>query len=231
MKLWPLLRLPMLAIACASVFLVLTQALLRSSTQATPFPFPVDLPLQDWRLIASNSLTHSVTQPPMPVNGWRYQYQQPKSSLRVDLQYLIKTDGNVKEYIHNLSSLNQAKVPTKEFWQQVNQLQQGNYRQGIGSFIIYSVGQTAYLSSCIPPRGETIVNPEQFIRNSDRYDLQFNRLIPWLVGQQDLRDNRCLWAQLSMPLRNDLPTQVFKQLETNWIALLMTDLRKHFPPS
>ncbi|MEA5581253.1 hypothetical protein VB620_07860 [Nodularia harveyana UHCC-0300] len=55
------------------------------------------------------------------------------------------------------------------------------------------------------------------MQNRYQYDLTSYRILPWLFGQDVLRDDRCLWTQLSMPL-NGLPaTDVYPILESVWL--------------
>ena len=49
------------------------------------------------------------------------------------------------------------------------------------------------------------------------YDTRISNVIPWLLGQAEFRDKRCLWAHLSMPLEQSIPVQdTYSNLETVW---------------
>jgi cyanosortase A-associated protein len=56
---------------------------------------------------------------------------------------------------------------------------------------------------------------QQFLKNQVTYDLQIGRLMPWLLGEETLRDRRCLWAHLSTPLNGtnpEFPTNFWNKL-------------------
>jgi len=74
------------------------------------------------------------------------------------------------------------------------------------------------LRSCINPRGPGVITYEQFIQNRYTYDWQPSRLLPVLLGQEPLRDHRCLWTYLSLPLENLSEQQAYSILEEVWLS-------------
>jgi len=71
----------------------------------------------------------------------------------------------------------------------------------------------AYLNACINSRGGSTFTKEQFNYNRIHRDTQFNRLLAWLLIQQPLRDKRCLWTHLSIPLNRSSPESAYVILE------------------
>jgi cyanosortase A-associated protein len=80
------------------------------------------------------------------------------------------------------------------------------------------LSKRAYLDACINSRGGSTFTEEQFRANRIQYDVQFNRLLPWLLGQQELRDQRCLWTHLSIPLNQSSPESSYHILENAWFS-------------
>ncbi len=109
------------------------------------------------------------------------------------MRYMVKTHGNVKSFIEKYYSLPLSSgQPTLVLRQQAN----------TGFYNLFTYQQRAYLSTCINSRGGSTVTAPQFRRNRLIYDMRLGRLFPWLVGQGTIRDRRCLWAHLSVPLKN-----------------------------
>lgn len=82
---------------------------------------------------------------------------------------------------------------------------------------MYTYKQQAYLDACINPQGGSTFTSDLFDANRIRYDLQFARLLPWLLGHQELRDKRCLWTHLSIPLDRS-SSDAYVSLEQAWFS-------------
>jgi cyanosortase A-associated protein len=78
--------------------------------------------------------------------------------------------------------------------------------------------ERVYLRACINPRGPSAITYAQFIHNRYTYDLQFARLLPVLLGQESLRDHRCLWTHLSIPVKNASFEADYQVLEKVWLS-------------
>ena len=48
--------------------------------------------------------------------------------------------------------------------------------------------------------GVALSRPSQFIHNRYTNDFTLSRVLPWVLGKEVLKDDRCVWAQLSTPL-------------------------------
>jgi cyanosortase A-associated protein len=96
-------------------------------------------------------------------------------------------------------------------------------RSDVGEYSLFVHKDKAYLSTCINPQGITTVTGDKFHANSNPNPLKglpVNRLLPWILGQQTLRDSRCIWTALSMPIDRTAPDGTMKKLETigvTWI--------------
>lgn len=199
-------RIPLLAVTLSSALLVLAKVTLYSAASHYPvssFTFVRAVPLSGWQLLSSAPLT---TQKEHPENfsGRRYQYMHASVPLTIEMRYLNNTSGEVKDLVENYTFIPaSAKL---------------RYQTGIGFYSVFTYQRKAYLSSCINPRGGSTVTQKQFNQNHRTYDIQVNRLLPWLLGQEKLKDKRCLWTHLSAPLTTGNSSETYQLLETAWFA-------------
>lgn len=219
------LRILLLAVIFGSVFFFLGRTILVSTAgkvKVIPFDFPTNIPLTEWQLKNSRPLTPLVVESPSYLSGRQYQYIQNDLTLDIEMRYLVNTKGDVKSFVQDYSSIPLS--PGQSLLRQ---------RSGIGFYNLFTYQQRAYLSSCINSGGGSTVTASQFIRNRYMYDTIYDmgfkeRLIPWLQGRRGIRDMRCLWAQLSIPLSNSSPEGDYQTLEKVWFAWYQWWL-PHFP--
>ncbi|WP_234300951.1 cyanoexosortase A system-associated protein [Sphaerospermopsis aphanizomenoides] len=138
-------------------------------------------------------------------SGHDYSYLQNGQKLSVQMRYVVNTRGQPNPFMNLLS---QDLIKDSE-----NNIR---YLKGVGYYALYSDDKQAYLTACINPRGGSTVNSSQFMSNRYKYDLTLNRLLPWILGQDVLRDDRCVWTQLSVPLNGMVATQSYTVLESFW---------------
>jgi len=205
---WKQARIPFLVVIFGSVFFVLGKSILipsvtKYSTTAL-FVFPAKVPLVGWQPLASRPLPESNSELLQAIAQKHYQYVRDGRILDIEMRYFTSTDGDVRSFIRSYTSL----VPSLTVRQQ----------EKIGFYGILVDRERAYLSACINPRGGSTVTDRQFKQNRYLYDVQFNRLLPWLLGQASLRDNRCLWAHLSVSLEKNSPETAYQLLENVWFS-------------
>lgn len=184
-----------------------TLAPVTSNRTASSFIFPIAVPLPQWQLSSSRTLADSITKGPKSLSGKHYQYIQKDLTLDIEMRYMVKTHGNVKSFIEKYYSLPLSSGQLRMVLRQ---------HEGIGSHHLFTYQQRAYLSTCINSSGGSTVSASQFNRNRLVYDLRLSRLFPWLLGQGFVRDRRCLWTHLSIPLKNSSPEEEYRILETVW---------------
>ncbi len=207
--LWQQVRIPFLIVAFSSLMLALGKSIVNPPASAPPaFTFPSVIPLPGWQPLPSSPLPTNPQSQQQPVEGRHYRYIQNSSSLEIEMRYLVNTDGDVKTLIQNYTS-----IPLTS----LNLSSELRQQQGVGSYLLLTDQQRAYLSACINPHGESTVTREQFVQNRNTNDLQPTRLLSWLLGRADLRDWRCLWAHLSIPLSKALP-ESYRALEAAWVS-------------
>jgi cyanosortase A-associated protein len=208
------LRIPLLAATFAGVLFVLGKSMFAPSASnrgVSAFVFPPQMPLQQWQPLPSRPIAPQeapIGQERSP-SGRHYQYIQNGLPLDIEMRYIVDTDGDIKRYVRSFTSMK----PSGKFVSTVHQ------RQEVGFYSLFVKERKAYLSACINPRGGTTVTNVQFMQNRKTYDLQLNRLLPWLLGQEVLTDTRCLWALLSVPVKEASPEKAYTTLETAWFSV------------
>lgn len=233
MNRWKQLRTPLLILTFANILFVFGRLILDPNIgkrTVTPFVFPPVVSLPQWQLVASNPLKNqTVEQPPfgkLIFPGRQYRYIQndlpassgastarrslaPLASLDIKMRYLVETDGDVKQFIKDNTAIRFL------FDQPLLVVRQ---QEGLGFYGLFVYEKRAYLDACINSRGGSTFTKEQFSDNRIKYDVQFNRLLPWLLGQQALHDKRCLWTHLSIPLNQSSPESAYLMLEKAWFS-------------
>ncbi|MFQ4146227.1 cyanoexosortase A system-associated protein [Chlorogloeopsis sp. ULAP02] len=139
------------------------------------------------------------------LSGKDYSYLKNTQQLKLQMRYVVNTRGEPNPFLEMLSE-NLIK----------NSHQQFKYIKGVGFYTLYHDSKQAYLTACINPRGGSTVTSVQFMQNRYKYDLVWNRILPWVLGKEVLRDDRCIWAQLSLPLNGVSASNIYLVLEAVW---------------
>ncbi len=198
-------RISILAVTLSSALLVLAKVIFYPATSnytVSSFTFPSAVPLTGWQVLPSAPLATQKEHPEY-LSGIRYQYTRAEMPLTIEMRYLNNTSGEVKDLLKSYTSISSSLKL--------------RHQEEIGFYGLFTHQKKAYLSSCINPRGSSTVTQRQFNQNRHAYDLQINRLLPWLLGQQKLEDKRCLWTLSSIPLKNS-SEEAYQILETAWFA-------------
>lgn len=174
--------------------------------KASPYVFPEQVLLNQFSFVGRQAVeTKSLSEYWADLKGYEYSYQKEKQAFKVKVHYLPAADGDLALYLSSYG-INQQKVKAKPTQQQGQ----------TGFYHLFEHERTAYLSSCINPKGSSTVTREQFFANRNAYDLKPDRLIPIILGVEDLRDARCLWVTISTPIENQSIQEVHQQLESVW---------------
>lgn len=217
MSSWKQLRMPLLVLTCANVLFVLVRTILDPTIgkhTVTPFVFPSVVTLPQWQLVASHPLKAQTIERPPPLSKFilparQYRYIQNDLRLDIEMRYKVETDGDVKQFIKDNTAirflLDQPLLIVRQ-------------QEGLGFYGLFVYQKRAYLDACINSQGGSTFTREQFSYNRIHYDVQFNRLLPWLLGQEALRDKRCLWTHLSIPLNQSSPESAYLILERAWFS-------------
>ncbi len=206
---WQTIRIGILAATCGSLVLVLGKIILLPSSgqpKLTAYEFPSQVPLSEWQQIESQPLPPA--QDAEILASRTYLYSQNNLNLDVEMRYLLTKHGDVKMLMqkHKRIERNPGKLKIRN-------------QKGIGEYGIWETPDRTYLSACINPGGGSSVTSETFRKNRNTHDLSISRLLPWLLGQTELRDWRCLWAVISLPVdATKSPEDVYPILETAWVS-------------
>jgi cyanosortase A-associated protein len=221
-----------LLLLCGGAIGVLGNAIVNNPTKSslrapTAFEFPQTVPLPELQLLDSKQLTPHTFKNKMVANGRQYRYQsnlQPNTPIEIEVRYI--TDGvAIKPTVDGLLPI-LTKVPAAAITPATMKQQ-----PKLGYYSLFVEQEKAYFSTCINPQGITTVTGDQFHTNSNPNPLSgipVERFLPWLLGQQTLRDSRCVWTVLSTPIDRASPDATMKTLETigvNWIRWWQL----HFP--
>lgn len=197
------LRVPFLMLACGGVVFVFAKLLLAPPTVKSyaprPYTFPESVPLPNWTQQGSEPLDLPDSKSSV-LAAHHYQYRQNEVTLQIKMRYL-RGNGEVKGYLDNHTN-----IPTDPT---IRKTEAGYYG-------VLTHDGTAYLSTCIAPRGRSSFTAKQFQRNALLYDPRPSRVLKWWLGQQRLIDQRCLWAHLSTPVENGSAEAAYDVLEAAW---------------
>jgi cyanosortase A-associated protein len=169
----------------------------------TQFEIPKGLALPNWTL-KSSQILYAAQQTFQ--SGRQYQYRQGKDTIDIEIRHLVNTEGSIKDYLKVYKSVD---------------LHSPDIRQNNGFYGIFTHQNRTYLSACVNPRGESTFSGTQFARNRNLQDIRLDRILPWLLGSESLRDDRCLWVELSVANGDR------ELLENVWFQLYPT-LRNRF---
>jgi cyanoexosortase A len=185
-----------------------------STKLATASILPDKLSLHSWEQVKVTTINNQ-QKPETEINprskvvhsGKDYSYLKNNQQLQIQMRYVVNTRGDSNPF---LKKLNENLV--KDSYKNVK------YIKGVGYYSLYSDAKQAYLTACINPHGGSTVNSNQFLQNRYTYDLTWSRILPWILGKEVLRDNRCIWAQLSVGLNGVADSEVYPILESSWTA-------------
>ncbi|TVQ56007.1 MAG: cyanoexosortase A system-associated protein [Spirulina sp. DLM2.Bin59] len=175
------------------------------------YEFPEDLNLRGWKLEGSEAL-EPVEKPEYEGSSYRagrhYRFRQGDTPLDIEIRYVTETLGGVdlftREHERFTAEVHEEAINARIRSSAVT-----------GHFAEISHGGYAYITACINPRGFSSATPEQYERNQELYDMVIERAIPWLLGRERWRDDRCLWTLMYTPLGDD-PQVAHSLLETAW---------------
>jgi cyanosortase A-associated protein len=190
MQIWKPLRLVILVGTFGT--LIAWLGFLNSRPKSSQSPEQIGLPdpvnfAPQWQLVTSEkALTN------LPATGRRYQFTDSQSIVQaevilIDQRTPIEGAKILKELLG---------IPPEALAQHSFQ----RFNAQTGYFLEFTDHDRAYLSACINPTGAATFTSSQHIHNRNLQDLHPRRIVTWVLGLNDLRDWRCLWVNLSVPL-------------------------------
>ena len=215
--------LALLTLAMASAFI---HAIQPSSTRTnrSDYDFPEEVPLPGWLPIPQGVGTApesslvgvddgAILPTGTEVAAARYVYLSNSSDrdgsdrssieLTIEMRYFTDSNGDAKSYIHQVSGDVQSAL---------------QYRDGVGSYGVYSDGDRAYATGCINPTGGSTVLSDDYRSNRYRHDFRISRIWNWALGRSSIQDRRCLWTHLSISHYGfPSPEATAESLEATWL--------------
>lgn len=213
---WQQLRSFSLVITFCGVISVLGKSILdpdplvKPTAIPAPFVFPAEVPLTGWQPLASRPLVNKFAKNQKLLSGRLYQYKQNKIPIDIETLYTVETSGNVMGFIRNYTSIPLSAIQISS--------RSDRYQEAVGYYLLFVYQKRAYLTSCINPHGESTITLPQFQHNRYTYDIQFSRLLNWLINQENIRDLRCVWVHSSIPLNTNSPKDAYTILENAWFS-------------
>lgn len=193
--------------AIATAFTLVTSILRPEAKlpQIEDYTFPESVTLSQWKQSFSKPVNPHLVRSPAYISGdfiagKHYRYRQDEKFLDIEMRYFANTNGDLKSFITS---------QTGELSSVLKDSEKGFYS-------LYIHKDKAYLSACINPHGGSTVTSDRFHRNLMIHDTRLGQIVPWLLGQAEFRDKRCLWAHLSTPLDRDSVDEIYLTLETVW---------------
>jgi cyanosortase A-associated protein len=187
---------------------------------SSSFTFPSVVALPDWQSLESTSINRNAlgtSQAPTFFTGIKYRFAKDNLGLDVDMNYIAGGLGDTREY-------------TKIYQGFLHEATSPIHKHTVGYYYQYTYQGRAYLSTCINPHGSSTVNPQQF-QKARFADPDWPRhVLPVLLGQESFWDDRCLWTQLSIPLKNLSTEQAYQALESAFFPWFQR-WSKNFPDS
>lgn len=216
MKNWQQHRQTLIAFSFVGIFFTLCRFSLDPTAGKRPvtaFAFPKVVPLPGWQLLeSSRSVIKRKAEPSNPYEAvlasQKYLYRQNNQQMEIEMRYVVGTLGNIQGYLGDYTPIQL----------QNTQLLQLRQQPGVGFHKLFVYQGRSHLNACINPRGDSTINTAQFLANRQTKDLQLQRLMPWLLGKESLRDRRCLWVHLSVPLSQVSAETTYPVLEKAWLS-------------
>lgn len=203
----------LLACLSVTVFIILGRSLIDPNWgKSKSVSFPEDIALPQWSQLKSTpiSLEYSVYNRQEKVLGRQYTYirnsQAPQVPLTVEIFYWSSPSGQMEDFFMYYSH-KKAKFTVIDM----------DVRQKSQSFYgLYRDRNTAYLSSCINPLGNSTVTNAQFLANRNNYDLKSSRWVGVALGLKRLRNWRCLWVNIAVSSNINDTNKSYKTLNDAW---------------
>jgi cyanosortase A-associated protein len=202
-------RVPLLALTLSGVLFVLGNVVLfptKDKKTVTSFMFPKEVPLPQWQFTANRPLPKPTKKIYRLIAQQHYQYikNDKTNNLVLDIEMRYLMDGDVVQLLRDFTFISSSAVVRQ--------------REGVGYYGLGVEKQRAYLSACINSQGGSTFTNEQFHQNQYIHAIQPQRLLSWVLGHKRLQDKRCLWAHLSVPLKNSSPEVAYQVLENAWFS-------------
>lgn len=216
-QLWHHLRIPCLAVVLSGTVAALGMGM-KTPLQPRPtyaaYTFPDTVPLPGWQLQRSYTLSNPEDEKPL-LASQGYQYTFDGTTLTVETRYLTATKGDVTQFIRWYTDLPEN-LKTKV-----------HHQDNSGAYVLLTDQDALYLSACINPQGPSTATGQQYLQSKLLSATNFRQVWGWLIGQDTIFDQRCLWSHLSLsvqPSSNlEEPQQTLEEAWRSWYSWWMNN--------
>lgn len=208
MNRWESWRFSLLVTMAFSILFVLLKSFESSNLEeqkVAQFVFPETISLREWQQEASPAKDSQIAVFPEEVSRKDYYYIQNNLLLNIQMRYLAHSNGDVQRLVKEY-----AKLDSRQLAPIIR------HQAGIGFYGLFVHQEQAALSACINPQGGSTFSAKQFLQNQIRLDILKSRFPAWLLAGEKLRDRRCLWVKLAVPLKESSPQDTYATLERAW---------------
>ncbi|MFM1842610.1 MAG: hypothetical protein RLZZ490_1346 [Cyanobacteriota bacterium] len=173
---------------------------------AKTVPYPQDVPLPGWQLQSSQAQKSSHH---LIDDGHLYTYAKNKEILTAQAHLEVNKSGAVNHYlVLNDIPINPNNLEIKSDPER-------------GTYGIVKQQDKTYLSACLNAAGKSTFEQGELTKNRYQYGMSPLGIAGWVLGLNDLTDNRCLLTIMAIPVAtpNELTHHNnVKQLEAAWVA-------------
>lgn len=225
LKPWENVRNVWLATALVSSSLVLLKLVVTPVQKPSPptYTFPASVPLSRWQFVQATpiglqklytpSLATSVDD--LTIAGQSYRYRRNAQPIDIEMRY-FRDYSSVSDIL-------------KESTIQHDSIDFTSARSTVGAHAIYQRSNRLFITACIPATPETTITDGELRGAQNRPGVMLHRSIPWFLGQKPLRDLRCLWTRISMPINATSPATTEQELAQAWIEWVQW-WQNNYPP-
>ena len=224
MKTWEKVRNLWLFAALVSSSLVLLKVGITPMQKPTPrtYTFPASVPLGRWQFVQAlpiglqkrytPSLATSLDD--LSIAGQSYRYLRKGQPLVIEMRYL-------SDYSSVADILRETTI-------RLNGTNFSTARSQVGVHAVYQHDDRLFVTACIPPTRETTVTDGELRGAQNHPDVLLRRVFPWFLGQAPLRDLRCLWTRISLPIDAASPSTTAEEINQVWIEWVQW-WQNHYP--
>lgn len=186
---WKTIHTSILLLAFLAMVSTLIKGIIKPSASQSiisEVKLPETIKLDSWKQVETVSLETNH-------QGKKYEYQKNNQSLVINAYFIPSSEGNVSRFLQTYQDIPPATVQLETI-----------YREEIGFYGFFVYDQNPNLVACINPYGETTVTSQQFAQNISQNGIQIKRILPWLLGQQDLINRSCLLTIITLDNDNNI---------------------------
>lgn len=197
--------------------------------------FPEAIPLSSWQPVSNKAIavespeTEEQNEQHEIQGGNRYFYQDAETNLEIAMYYLTDTTGNTAKLLQQYEKISPETIEN----QQIKETKDGYYS-------LFEDSDRSYITGCLHSVGLTSVTNRQFSHSMAQKNISLQLLLnslagkekigkqhfvllrDWLLGEDTIRDRRCLWITVSTPNHKGgslfEPSEILLPVWHSWVS-------------